>query len=80
VTISPDIVTQAIIEQGKMNRSEVKLPADQIVAARAYVLVLSVLGKLAATNNWSRIAREAMYGDPPQTDLGRAEAEWLSAV
>ena len=80
VTISPDIVTQAIIEQGKMSRSEVKLPADQIVAARAYVLVLSVLGKLGATNNWSRIAREAMYGDAPQTDLGRAEADWLGVA
>src|SRR5262249_23519614 len=58
VTISPDIVTAAIIEQGKMNRKEISLPADQIVATRAYVLVLAILGKLAATNNWSRIARE----------------------
>ncbi len=80
VTISPDIVTQAIIEQGKMSRSEVRLPADQIVAARAYVLVLSVLGKLGATNNWSRIAREEMYGDPPETELGKAEAEWLGVA
>ena len=46
-----------------MNRSEVKLPADQIVAARAYVLVLAILGQLKATNNWSRIA--------PRGDLRR---------
>ena len=77
VEISADIVTTAIVEQGKMNRREVKLPADQIVAARAYVLVLAILGQLRASNNWSRIAREAIYGDPPMTELGRAEAEWL---
>ncbi|HEX6391617.1 MAG TPA: hypothetical protein VFZ89_19285, partial [Solirubrobacteraceae bacterium] len=77
VEISPRIVTRAIVEQGKMNRREVTLPADQIVATRAYVLVLAILGQLRATNNWSRIAREAIYDDPPETELGRAEAEWL---
>jgi predicted unusual protein kinase regulating ubiquinone biosynthesis (AarF/ABC1/UbiB family) len=76
VTIVPEIVTRAIVEQGKMSRSDVKLPADQIVAARAYVLVLAILGQLKATNNWSRIAREAIYGDAPRTELGKAEAAW----
>ena len=80
VTISSNIVTQAIIEQGEMSRSEVKLPANQIVAARAYVLVLAILGQLGATNNWSRIAREVLYDEPPVTDLGRAEAEWQSVT
>jgi predicted unusual protein kinase regulating ubiquinone biosynthesis (AarF/ABC1/UbiB family) len=77
VTISPAIVTAAIVEQGRMNRREITLPADQIVATRAYVLVLAILGKLAATNNWSRIAQEILYDEPPVTELGIAEAEWL---
>ena len=80
VTISKNIVTQAIIQQGRMSRSEVKLPASQIVAARAYVLVLAILGQLQATNNWSRIAREVLYDEPPVTDLGRAEAEWMGVT
>ncbi len=80
VEISPNMVTRAIVEQGKMNRGEVKLPADQIVASRAYVLVLAILGQLKATNNWSRIAREAIYGDAPETELGRAEADWLGVA
>jgi predicted unusual protein kinase regulating ubiquinone biosynthesis (AarF/ABC1/UbiB family) len=80
VEITPRMVTRAIIEQSKMNRSEVKLPADQIVAARAYVLVLAILGKLLAKNNWSRIAREVLYDEPPVTDLGRAEAEWAGVA
>jgi predicted unusual protein kinase regulating ubiquinone biosynthesis (AarF/ABC1/UbiB family) len=80
VTISPDLVTAAIVEQGKMNRREITLPADQIVATRAYVLVLAIMGKLAATNNWSRVAREVMYGEPPVTELGIAEADWMGAA
>jgi predicted unusual protein kinase regulating ubiquinone biosynthesis (AarF/ABC1/UbiB family) len=80
VEISPKIVTKAIAEQGKMSRADVRLPADQIVAARAYVLVLAILGQLAATNNWAAIAREAIYGEEPRTELGRAEAEWMSVA
>jgi predicted unusual protein kinase regulating ubiquinone biosynthesis (AarF/ABC1/UbiB family) len=80
VTISADIVTRAIVQQGQMSRGEVTLPASQIVAARAYVLVLAILGQLGATNNWSRIAREVIYDEPPATELGRAEAEWLGRV
>jgi predicted unusual protein kinase regulating ubiquinone biosynthesis (AarF/ABC1/UbiB family) len=80
VTISSDVVSRAIVQQGEMSRSEVTLPANQIVAARAYVLVLAILGQLEASNNWSRIAREVLYGEPPMTELGRAEAEWAAAI
>jgi predicted unusual protein kinase regulating ubiquinone biosynthesis (AarF/ABC1/UbiB family) len=83
VTITSDIATQAIIEQGAMRKGgfgDIKLPADQVVAARAYMLVLAILGQLGATNNWFRIGREVLFGDPPQTELGRAEAEYVGAV
>jgi predicted unusual protein kinase regulating ubiquinone biosynthesis (AarF/ABC1/UbiB family) len=83
VTITPDIATQAIIEQGNMRRGgfgEIRLPADQVVAARAYMLVLAILGQLAATNNWFRIGREELFGDEPLTELGRAEADWLAVA
>jgi hypothetical protein len=39
--------------------------------------VVSVLAQLNATANWNRMAREWWYGDDPQTDLGRAEWEFL---
>ena len=78
VTISPNLVTEAIVQQGKMSRSEVRMPASQIVAARAYVLVLAILGQLQASNNWSRIVCEVLYDEPPVTDLGRAESAWLA--
>ena len=81
VTITPDIVDRGDRRARRRCASgfgDVKLPADQIVAARAYVLVLAILGQLAATNNWFRIAREVIFGEPPVTELGRAEAEHLS--
>ncbi len=39
--------------------------------------VLSLLARLEATANWHRIARELWANEPSQTDLGRAEQEWL---
>ena len=51
------------------------MPPDQLVAMRTLVMVLAALGQLSATNNWHRIAREWMFGDPPATPLGRQEAE-----
>jgi predicted unusual protein kinase regulating ubiquinone biosynthesis (AarF/ABC1/UbiB family) len=82
VTLTSEIATRAVLEQGNMRRGgygDIKLPADQIVAARAYVLVLAILGQLQATNNWFRIGREVIFGDAPQTALGRIEHEHLVA-
>jgi hypothetical protein len=50
------------------------LPPDHLFGRRVEMLTLAVLSQLRATGNWHRIAREWMYGDPPQTKLGRAEA------
>ena len=55
------------------------LPADHIFGRRVEMLTLAVLGQLRATANWHRIAREWMYGDPPATELGRAEAAFYAA-
>src|SRR5947199_357560 len=48
--------------------------ADDVFAQRMAGLTFAVLGQLEATNNWYRIAREYLYGDPPATPLGEAEA------
>ena len=36
--------------------------------------LLGILGQLNATNNWFRIGREVIFGEPPVTELGRQEA------
>ena len=80
VALTPDVATRLVLEHGDMRKGfgDVQLPADQVVTLRAFGLVLGILGQLRATNNWFRIGRETIFGDPPETELGRAEAEWLA--
>jgi hypothetical protein len=49
------------------------VPPKAILARRMEGLTLGVLGKLEASANWHRIAREWLFGDPPSTPLGEAE-------
>jgi hypothetical protein len=42
------------------------------------MLTLAVLSQLRARRNWHSVAREWMYGDPPTTELGEQEAEFLA--
>src|SRR5207253_9519142 len=75
VTIAPDAIANIVIEHGDMRKGfgDIRLPADQVVTLRAFGLVLGILGQLRATNNWFRIGRETIFGDPPVTELGRIE-------
>jgi predicted unusual protein kinase regulating ubiquinone biosynthesis (AarF/ABC1/UbiB family) len=81
VTLSPADVTRIVYEHADMRSGfgEVQIPADQITTLRAFGLTLGILAQLRATNNWFKIGRETIYGDPPVTELGKAEAEWLAA-
>ena len=51
---------------------------EAMFARRMETLTLAVLGQLEATANWHRIGREWVYGDPPATPLGEAEARFFS--
>ena len=79
VRLTPDVATRLVLEHGDMRKGfgGVKLPADQVVTLRAFGLVLGILGQLNATNNWFRIGRETIFGDPPETELGKIEADHL---
>jgi hypothetical protein len=39
--------------------------------------LIAVLAQLGAKRNWHRIMREWVYGDEPETELGRAEWEYF---
>jgi hypothetical protein len=43
------------------------------------MLTLAVMSQLRAVGNWHRIAREWIYGDPPETELGRQEAAFYAS-
>jgi hypothetical protein len=50
------------------------LPPETILIRRTHALVAIVLSRLRAGADWGAIAAEYLYGDPPATELGHAEA------
>jgi predicted unusual protein kinase regulating ubiquinone biosynthesis (AarF/ABC1/UbiB family) len=84
LTLEPHIATQVMIDMSDPRSSHFgqirheTLPADHLFGRRVEMLTLAVLSQLRAHGNFHRIAREWMYGDPPQTELGRAEAEFYA--
>jgi len=53
-------------------------PPEAMLGFRMQGLTVGVIGQLGATANWHRIAREWLFGDPPSTPLGEAEAEFFA--
>ena len=84
-TIDRDYVRQVLIDVSDprsrffdiMRRQT--MPPDAMFARRMEALTLAVLGQLNATANWHRIAREWLFGDPPATELGEAEAAFFAS-
>jgi hypothetical protein len=84
VALTPEVATEILIEMsdprsryfGKMRHET--LPVDHLFGRRLETLTLAVMGQLRARGNWHRIAREWIYGDAPQTELGRQEAAFYA--
>ena len=64
----------AFQEQGR----RFSLPAETILIRRMHVLVAIVLSRLRVSGDWGAIAAEYLHGEPPATELGRAEAEFFT--
>ncbi len=84
VQLTPEWATQVLIDMGDP-RSEYfgqmrheSAPPDHIFGRRMEVLTLAVISQLRARGNFHRIAREWFYGDEPETELGRQEAEFYA--
>jgi predicted unusual protein kinase regulating ubiquinone biosynthesis (AarF/ABC1/UbiB family) len=84
IELTPEYATQVLIDMsdprsqyfGQLRHE--KAPPDHIFGRRMEVLTLAVLAQLHARGNFHRIAREWFYGDEPETELGRQEAEFYS--
>jgi len=63
--------------QGDADFASLTLPAEHMVMMRSVMLLIGLLGMLEATNRWSAIGREWLYDEPPETELGKLEAEYL---
>jgi hypothetical protein len=84
VDLEPEIATQVMIDMSDPRSSHFgqmrheSLPADHIFGRRVEMLTLAVLAQLRARANWHRIAREWMYDDAPETELGKLESDFLN--
>jgi predicted unusual protein kinase regulating ubiquinone biosynthesis (AarF/ABC1/UbiB family) len=84
ITLGPEVATQVMIEmsdpRGKhwSRMRHESLPPEHLFGRRLEMLTLAVLGQLRSTNNWYRIAREWIYDAEPETELGRAEADFYA--
>ncbi len=54
------------------------LPAEHLFGRRLEMMTLAVMSQLRPQGNWYRIAREWLYDDAPQTDLGLLEAAYYA--
>jgi hypothetical protein len=84
VELTPEVASSVLMELTDPRGSHFarmrheSLPPEHLFGRRLEILTLAVLGQLRPRNNWHRIAREWMYGDPPRTELGRLEAEFFA--
>lgn len=87
VTITPQWSTDAVARYfdptgpyGPIIRSA-NLPPSFVIIQRINLGLMAILGDLAATANYRRIANELWpwIDAPPSTELGKAEADWLAA-
>jgi predicted unusual protein kinase regulating ubiquinone biosynthesis (AarF/ABC1/UbiB family) len=84
LAITPELASGAFLlaidpratEFAKMKRQN--LPPEHLFSRRADFLTFGIVGQLAATANWHRIAREWIYGEAPVTELGRVNQQWIA--
>jgi hypothetical protein len=86
VEVTPEWATQVLIDMSDP-RSEYfgqlrheSAPPDHLFGRRMEVLTFAVIAQLHARGNFHRIAREWFYGDEPETDLGRQEAQFYAGA
>jgi predicted unusual protein kinase regulating ubiquinone biosynthesis (AarF/ABC1/UbiB family) len=64
--------------EARMQVNQFTLPPEAILIRRMHGIVVVVLGQLRAGADWGAIAAEYLYGDPPATPLGQAEADFFA--
>ncbi|WP_327149405.1 ABC1 kinase family protein [Nocardia sp. NBC_01329] len=84
LTITPELASGAFLlavdpRSGEFSgMKQQNLPPEHLFSRRADFLTFGMLGQLEATANWHRIAREWLYGEEPDTELGRVHRQWLA--
>jgi predicted unusual protein kinase regulating ubiquinone biosynthesis (AarF/ABC1/UbiB family) len=58
---------------------KLNMPRDFVFVNRIQWGVWSILAQLEASGDWRSIHREYLFGEPPSTELGRADAAWAAS-
>lgn len=83
-TLDADYVRELVIDMGDPRSrfwelmKHQTMPPEALLARRMETMTVGVLGQLGSRANWHRIEREWLFGDPPATPLGQAEAEFFA--
>jgi predicted unusual protein kinase regulating ubiquinone biosynthesis (AarF/ABC1/UbiB family) len=83
--LSPDYVREAMEQSGSPRSpffEQIRrqtIPPQALLLRRMEGLLLSVLGDLRAGADWGALALEYIADEPPSTELGRLEADWVAA-
>ncbi|MFC8383304.1 ABC1 kinase family protein [Nocardia sp. NPDC057272] len=85
ITVTPELATGAVVlalDPRSADHRGVRhllLPPEHVFSRRADLFTLTALGRIEATHNWHRLAREWLHHEAPTTDIGRAIEEWRHA-
>jgi predicted unusual protein kinase regulating ubiquinone biosynthesis (AarF/ABC1/UbiB family) len=82
VTLSPQYVASLLADAGDprseywdLMRNE-PIPSESLSSSRMQVMMLGAIGQLSPAANWHRVISEWLYGAPPTSPLGLAEAQF----
>ena len=82
--LDPTVATRIVLDFADPTQDQFRrvrhetLPGEHVFGRRVEMMTLAVMSQLRPRGNWYRIAREWFYGDEPQTELGRAEADYYA--
>ncbi len=86
LAITPELATSAVVLAVDPRQSDFRglrrqlLPPEHVFSRRADLFTFAALGQLRTSNNWHRIAREWMYGEPAHTEIGTTIAQWRARL
>ncbi|WP_052314524.1 ABC1 kinase family protein [Nocardia thailandica] len=82
LTVTPAIATSAVVlatDPRAPDHRAVRrliLPPEHVFSRRAELFTLTCLGRIGASGNWHRLAREWLYDEAPATEIGRGADGW----
>lgn len=85
MTVTPELVAEAVASASDPRNDwysltrQLNVHPDAVLIGRMEIGIIAVLARLGATGNWHRMALEWVRDAPPDTELGRLDAEFFAS-